>query len=130
METTAELLWRQSQRYVATAREHLNPPLLSAPNVIGPHDADEWLRISFLFPTLPEVSKTDLMVVRRFFLIAREQQEREKLDPSESAEYSEAMADQVAAQLKEALPSFSVVQREILVSHYLILRTDQERTSE
>jgi hypothetical protein len=88
---------------------------------LGPHDEDEWLRISFLFPTLPEKSKTDLLIVRRFFLIAREQQELERIDPQESAEYSEAMADQVAGQLKEALPSFSEVQREILASHYLIL---------
>lgn len=120
MELSAQMLWQQSQLYVTKAREHLNPPLLKPENIIGPHDEDEWMRINFLFPTLPEKSKSDLLVVRRFFLIAREQQERERLDPQESAEYSEAMADQVASQLKEALPSFSPLQQEILALHYLI----------
>ena len=98
----------------------MNPALLKPENLIGPHDEEEWLRIAYLFPTLPEHSKTDLLVVRRFFLIAREQQARERDNPQESAEYSEAMADQVAQQLKEALPTFSEVQREILLEHYLI----------
>ena len=121
MDSRAEKYWKESQSYISSARDHLNPRLLKPEHILGPHDEDEWLRISFLFPTLPEKSKTDLLIVRRFFLIAREQQERERVDPQESAEYSEAMADQVAAQLKEALPSFSAVQQEILASHYLIL---------
>lgn len=121
MELSARELWQQSQQFVAKAREHLNPPGHRSVHIIGPHDEDEWLRINFLFPSFPEKSKSDLLVVRRFFLIAREQQERERLDPQESAEYSEAMADQVASQLKEALPSFSPLQREILALHYLIL---------
>ena len=121
MQLNGQELWQQSEVYIVNARQHLNPRLLQPKNLIGPHDEDEWLRISFLFPTLPEKSKTDLLVVRRFFLIAREQQERERVSPEESAEYSEAMADQVAKQLKEALPSFSPIQREILGSHYLIL---------
>ncbi len=120
MDSIAALLWEESEEYIGTASQHLNPSLLRPGILIGSHDAEEWFRISFLFPTLPEKSKTDLLIVRRFFLIAREQQDRERLDPNESAEYSEAMAEQVATQLKEALPSFSAVQQEILASHYLI----------
>jgi hypothetical protein len=120
MQINAHKFWQQSQMYIAGARKHLNPLVLKPESIVGPHDEDEWLRIAFLFPTLPEKSKTDLLVVRRFYLIAREQQERERVDPNESAEYSEAMADQVAGQLKEALPSFSPVQREILEHHYLM----------
>jgi|KBSSwiStaDraftv2_1062776.scaffolds.fasta_scaffold682938_2 hypothetical protein len=123
MRIDAHSLWQDSDAYVTRARQHLNPPLLRPKNLAGPHDEDEWLRIAFLFPTLPEKSKTDLLIVRRFFLVARKQQELEQTDPDESAEYSEAMADQVAAQLKEALPSFSPVQQEILASYYLILGT-------
>ena len=117
----AHSLWQDSDAYITRARQHLNPLLLRPKILSGPHDEDEWLRIAFLFPTLPEKSKTDLLMVRRFFLLARKQQEREQTNPEESAEYSEAMADQVAAPLKEALPSFSPMQREILASHYLIL---------
>ena len=124
MQLDAHSLWEDSQDYVAFAREHLNPRLLRPENIVGPHDADEWMRISYLFPTLPEKSKADLLIVRRFFLIAREQQERERLDPQESAEYSEAMADQVAGQIKEALPVFSDIQREILARHYLIMQEE------
>jgi len=124
MQIDAHSLWEESQTYISRARQHLNPHLLRPKNLSGPHDEDEWLRIAFLFPTLPEKSKTDLLIVRRFFLVAREQQERQRTNPDESAEHSEAMADQVAAQLKEALPSFSAIQQEILASHYLILGKD------
>lgn len=120
METRARTFWEQSEEYILNAREYLNPRLLKPENIVGPHDEEEWLRVCFLFPTLPEASKNDLLTVRRFFLIAREQQDRERQDPQESAEYSEAMAVQVAGQLREALPSFSPVQREILSAYYLI----------
>lgn len=124
MTTTAIFLWDEAQTYVDRAREHLNPPLLRTKNIIAAQDADEWFRIAFLFPTLPEKSKSDLLIVRRFFLLARAHQARAQGDRDQSAEYSEAMAEQVARQLREALPSFSEVQRDILSKHYLITERD------
>ena len=120
MSLTAAGIWQESQRFITLAEEHLNPRRRRPNYVVADHDEEEWLRISFLFPTLPEKSRTDLLVVRRFFLIAREQQERERTDSHETAEYSEAMADQVAADLKEEVASFSDVQREIWKNHYLL----------
>lgn len=130
MNSVAKSLWQQSDRYVASARVHLNPRDISAVPFITPYDGDEWLRISFLFPTLPEKSRIDLLAVRRFFLIAKAQQERERTDPNESAEYSEAMADAVAQQLKEALHTFSPVQRQILTTWYLILGEEETLSPE
>jgi hypothetical protein len=120
MSPRAEQFWSDSQKYLEQAEIHLNPRLLQPAHVIGVHDEREWMRISYLFPTLPEKSKTDLLAVRRFYLFATEQQELERADPNASAEYAEAMAEQAASQLKEALPTFSDVQREILQKHYLL----------
>lgn len=117
----AEEFWNWSGEYVREAAEHLSPGQIRADHTEGPHDREEWLRLSFLFPTLPEKSRHDLLVVRRFFMIAREHQELERDDPDDSAEYSEAMADQVSQQLREALRTFSPMQQEILRAHYLIL---------
>jgi hypothetical protein len=120
MQTIAEKLWRHSQAYIGSAREHLNPALLKRKGPVTANTEDERLRISFLFPTLSDKSRTDLLMVREYFLIAREQQERERTDPRDSAQQSEAMAYHAAAQLREALPSFSKVQRQILTRYYLI----------
>ena len=121
MERVAEQLWEHSQEYIARAREHLNPALLKRKGPVSAHTEDERLRISFLFPTLSEKSRTDLLAVREYFLIARAQQERERTDPSKSAQQSEAMAYYASTQLREALPSFSRVQRQILARYYLII---------
>lgn len=120
MDRAAERIWEESERYLAMARDCLNPASLRPGIVRTAEDDREWLRISFLFPTLPEKSKTDLLSVRRLFLRARAQQERELAHPDECAEYSEAMADQAANQLREALPSFSDVQRQILEREFII----------
>ena len=117
----AEELWTWSSEYVRVAAEQLSPGKLRPEHNEGPNDREEWLRLNFLFPTLPEKSKHDLLVVRRFFMIAREHQELEREDPDDSAEYSEAMADQVSQQLREALRTFSPIQQEVLRAHYLIL---------
>jgi hypothetical protein len=120
MSMNAAQVWNESEKYLKMAREHLNPDVLRSKRALGTDDEKEWLRISFLFPTLPEKSKTDLLSVRLYFMIARNQQERQKNNPKISAEYSEAMADEAAGQLREAFPSFSKVQREILSEYYLI----------
>jgi hypothetical protein len=105
----AEQIWCNSEDYLQFAGEHLNPDLLRADTLLCPEDEREWLRISFLFPTLPVKSKTELLVVRRFYLIAREHQARERENPQDSAEYSEAMADQVAGGVKGIFGSLSLL---------------------
>src|SRR5436190_22108319 len=104
MQTEAEQIWEQSERYVEMARESLNPKLLRPRGSGSVLEEIERLRIVFLFPTLTEKSKKDLLTVRQYFLIAREHQEQERADRNKCAEYSEAMADQVGHELKEALP--------------------------
>lgn len=122
MQNELDEVWLASERYIALAEAWLSPASLIPPIAQTPESAREWLRISFLFPTLPEKGKSDLLAVRRYFLAARQHQEREKDDAHHSAEHSEAMAEQAAGQILEALPAFSPVQRQILSAHYILNR--------
>jgi hypothetical protein len=120
MDEHSQEVWLASEKYLAMAEASLSPASLIPHAAPTPELAREWLRLNFLFPTLPEKGKTDLLSVRRYFLAARGQQQRQKHDPHHSSEHSEAMAEQAARQIREALPSFSPVQREILAAYYIL----------